>query len=105
MAGVATEIMVVSRDMRVVPSIRDAIITTSLKPVGYCDSALSRLADFIVSATVAVLLVISTSFCMIYKTGGFRGMEENVERAMGDEAATNKRRAQSIGARHESHVP
>ncbi len=36
--GVATEIMVVSRDMRVVPSMRDAMIMTSLRPVGYCDT-------------------------------------------------------------------
>ena len=66
--GVATDIMVVSRDMSVVPSMRDAMMMTSLKPVGYCDALCSAAIgdESAVPATgLAVLAVFSSITLMV----------------------------------------
>lgn len=67
--GVATEIMVLSRDMRVMPSIREVIIIKSLISVGYSISVCSMVAAGIegpalLSAKPVLIVLVISSFAM-----------------------------------------
>lgn len=66
----ATEIMVVSRDMRVMPNIREVMIIRSLAPVGYCISVCSMVAadiegPMLLSTNSVLVLFVISSFAMI----------------------------------------
>lgn len=72
--GVATEMIVVSSDMRVVPSIRNAMMTISLRPVGYCDAFC---AGSLICVRGRVPLVVPSSFAIV---GGDPGQVESKEK-------------------------